>query len=92
MGGKSQSHLPSPFTISTWLDLTTFVGRAATPASNRGALTPDVDLDIFMSTLTTHASALNQRSIHTTPNRQEPVFLPPHSSVAPGYLPNRNHG
>jgi hypothetical protein len=69
-GGKSQSHLPSPFTSWTWLDLTIYVGLTAAPASNRAALTPDVDLDIFMSTFapqTTHASALNQRSIQPQP-------------------------
>jgi hypothetical protein len=91
MGGKSQSHLPSPFTISTWLDLTTFVGRAATPASNRGALTPDVDLDIFMSTFALrHTSAPVLNSYHTQQTGTR--FPASHSSVAPGYLQNRNHG
>jgi hypothetical protein len=91
MGGKSQSHVPSPFTSSTWLDLTTFVGLAAAPVSNRGALTPDVDLDIFMSTFALrHHERTSAQSISQPTDRNQISCLPhKRSSRLP---PNRNHG
>jgi hypothetical protein len=91
MGGKSQSHLPSPFTSSTWLDLTTFVGLAAGPASNRGALTPDVDLDIFIVNLRTQTHERTSAQSISQPTDRNQISCLPHkrSSRLP---PNRNHG
>lgn len=71
------SHLlPSPFT-NLDLDLY-FVGLTAAPA----ALTPDVDLDIFMSTFApqTHERT-HQRSIHTATNQTGTSFPASHSQA-----------